>query len=315
MEAPRNSRSSKGGTLRLVPQPRMAYTPVAAARWMSAMVARSKVADSRSPSSSVCCAGIPGAGKTVSWGGGVMVMGLSLLVRRRVVGAEVVEVPCRSVALEVRRVVGAAGGGEQFPELVEVLGFHRFLDAVRTERSDRSLDVDPGFVNRVPKGVAGVAADHEPAGLGHEGGHVPDVAAYHDVHALHGDPAPGAGIAVDHHESAVAGGRSRLGGIPVHVHFSGHDVLGESDAGIAGDGHLALLVHSGGVVAGVAVDGDADVGAAAHRGAVLAFRVGDGPGLPVGGVMKGLVEVTDRAAGQVDAEGLQRCFNIFGACQ
>src|SRR5918994_1936617 len=126
---------------------------------MSAMVARWKVADSRSPSSAMFW-GRSRAGRTVSWGSEVMVMGLSL-VRRRVVDAEVVEAPCRSVAFEVRGVVGAACRGE---------------------------------------------------------------------------------------EPAESGGRRRLGGVAVDVHFSGHDVLCESDAGVAGDGHLALLVHSGCVV-------------------------------------------------------------------
>src|SRR6476661_5427328 len=145
----------------------MSYTPVAAARWMSAMVARSKVADSRSPSSSVCW-GRSWVGRTVSWGSEVMVMGMSL-VRRRVVDAEVVKVPGRSVAFEVRRVVGTARRGEEAAEFLEVLGFHRLFDAVRAQGGHASLDVDPGLVDRVAEGFAGVAADHEPAGLGHEG--------------------------------------------------------------------------------------------------------------------------------------------------
>ncbi len=48
-DAPRNNRSSKWGTRRLAPNPRMSYMPSRAARWISAIASRSNVADSRNP--------------------------------------------------------------------------------------------------------------------------------------------------------------------------------------------------------------------------------------------------------------------------
>src|SRR4051794_10123930 len=107
--------------------------PVSAARWMSAMVARSKVADSRS-----------------------MVVPS---VRRRVVDVEVVELAGRAVAAEAGRVGGHAGGREQLGQFGQVLGAHLLLDAVGAEGLHRPLHVDPRLVEGVAERVAGVAAD------------------------------------------------------------------------------------------------------------------------------------------------------------
>src|SRR5215217_4079530 len=143
---------------------------------MSAMVARSKVADSRSPSSAMswpetcggACAGLP-------CGTEVMVMVLSLSVRRRVVDVEVVEVPGRAVATELGGVLGPSCGRQQAPQFREVFCVHRLLDTVGAERGHRAPDVEARFVDGVAQGVARVAADHQSTGLCHECGHVADV--------------------------------------------------------------------------------------------------------------------------------------------
>ena len=100
--------------------------------------------------------------------------------------------------------------------------------------------------------------------------------------------------------------RGGLGGVALHVDPAGHDVFREPDAGIAVDGHVALLVHPGCVVAGVALDGHGDVRVDADGEAVLAAGVVTVQDWPSGSVMQGRVEVADRAAGQVDADGINR---------
>ena len=71
--------------------------------------------------------------------------------------------------------------------------------------------------------------------------------------------------------------------LPFDVDRAGHHVLGDADARVADDRDLGLLVHSGGVVADVAVDGDRDRCVEADRDVVCAMRVRDddapdGPG-------------------------------------
>ena len=75
-----------------------------------------------------------------------------------------------------------------------------------------SADEQLRLVQRVAERLAGVAADDQAALLGHERAHVPDRAAHDDVGALERDPAPRRGVAVDHEQAAAGGGARGLAG-------------------------------------------------------------------------------------------------------
>ena len=135
-----------------------------------------------------------------------------------------------------------------------MFGPHLLGDAVGAQRSDVAADVDAGLVDRVAECLAGVAADHQPAGLRHERAHVADVAAHHDVDALHRNTAPRSGIALDHQQAAVGGGARRLRRVALDPDRAAHHVLGHAGACVAVDDDLGLLVHARGVVADMALD-------------------------------------------------------------
>jgi hypothetical protein len=67
------------------------------------------------------------------------------------------------------------------------------------EAARRTADVDPRLVDRVAEGLAGVTANDQATGLGHESAQVAHGAANHDVDPLHGDPAARSRVAVDDH--------------------------------------------------------------------------------------------------------------------
>src|SRR5262245_64905512 len=91
------------------------------------------------------------------------------LVGIGVVDVEVVELAGRAVALEGARVRLDPGALEQPAELGDVVIGHLLLDAVRPQAFDLALDVDLRLVDRIPEALPGIAADHETAGLAHEG--------------------------------------------------------------------------------------------------------------------------------------------------
>ena len=71
----------------------------------------------------------------------------------------------------------------------------------------------------------------------------------------------------------------------------------------------------------VGINADVTVTVEGHAG-YYAAGAGDGPGLAVDCIVEGLVEVPDRAAGQVNAEGISALFRAggcfgagFGGCQ
>src|SRR6266581_5278035 len=109
---------------------------------MAWMVARSKGADSRRPRDA----------KSMS------IAETTPSVRRRVVDLEVVQLPGRAVAAEVRGVLVELRRLEQLGQFREVFVPHLLLDAVRAEGLDRALDVDAGLVEGVAERVTGVAA-------------------------------------------------------------------------------------------------------------------------------------------------------------
>src|SRR5688572_24353429 len=95
--------------------------PSRAARWISWIVLRSNVADSRSPG---CQPGVPLRRLAT-------VSNSVISVLARVVDVEVVEPARRAVAPEVLRAgAGHAGALEQRPQLGDVLVAHLLLDAV-----------------------------------------------------------------------------------------------------------------------------------------------------------------------------------------
>src|SRR5215210_8992005 len=111
--------------------------PSRAARWISAITPRSKVADSR------------------------------------IVDRERVQRPGGPVAAELGGIgVADAGALEQRAQLGRVLRVQLLLDAVGAERRDAPAHVQARLVDRVAERLAGVAADDERARLGHEGAHV-----------------------------------------------------------------------------------------------------------------------------------------------
>src|SRR4029078_8326262 len=91
---------------------------------------------------------------------------------------------------------------------------------------------------------AGVAADDEAAGLGHEGGDVADRAADDDVAPLHGDAAAGGGVPLDDDEAAVAGCPGTFRGVPFHADRARHDVLRHAPAYAAVDGAASPAVYA-----------------------------------------------------------------------
>src|SRR5215211_3945082 len=107
--------------------------PWLAARWISWMTSRSKVADSRSPRRAI-------------------VSGISVLPG--VVDVEVVEPPRRAVAAEVGRVgVPDPGALEQRAQLGDMVLSKVLLDAVGAEALHPAAHVDVRLVDRVPERV------------------------------------------------------------------------------------------------------------------------------------------------------------------
>src|SRR5215218_8089453 len=143
--------------------------PSRAARWISWIVLRSNVADSRRPG---CQPGWPLRPRLLPRVSNSVIG--SPLVLAGVVDVEVVEPARRAVAAEVGRVgVVDAGALEQRAQLGDVVLGELLLDAVGTEALDRAAHVEVRLVDRVAERVARVAADDEAALLGHERAHVP----------------------------------------------------------------------------------------------------------------------------------------------
>ena len=187
--------------------------PSRAARWMSAIVSRSNVTDSRSPG---CQSARPRAWTCHQYAPDV-------------VDVEVVELPRRPVAAELRRVgVAIPAPASSSRSCAEVLVAHLLLDAVGARARHRPADVQPRLVERVAERLAGVAAHHQAALLGHERAHVADRAADDDVGALERDPAPRRRVAVDHEQAAAAGRPRRLAGAAVDHDRARHHVLGHA---------------------------------------------------------------------------------------
>src|SRR5829696_4871270 len=200
---------------------------------MPAMVARSKVADSRRPRS----VGVPGTEVSSPWWD-------DWSVRRRVAGGEVVEPAGRAEAAELGGVVVEPRYGEQLRQLGAVLVAQRLLHAVGPERRHAATDVETGLVDRVAEGLAGVTADDQSPGLRHEGAHRTDVTADDDVDALHRDPASHRRAALDHEQPAVTGGACGLRGVAVDPDGAGHHVLRDAHADAAMDGDGRAVVHA-----------------------------------------------------------------------
>ena len=156
------------------------------------------------------------------------------------------------------------------------------------------------LVDRVAERLAGVAAHHERAGLGHERAHVPDGAVHDDLDALHRDPAAGRGVAAHDDQPAAAGRRAGLSRIAVDHDAAGHDVLRQPDAGVAVHAHRRALVHPGAVVADVPVDVDLDLGVDPDGDRVRAVGMGDAPARRDAGGVQPAVELAQRRLRQVD---------------
>src|SRR5919107_4336035 len=180
--------------------------PSRAARWISWITSRLKIAPSRNPgrqprpaerrstssralpsvSNSVIARRAAGRGRAAS-------------VRARVVDIEVVELARRAVAAEIARgAVLHLRALEQRRQLSHVLVAHGLLHAVGAEPGHAPAHVQMSLVDGVAERVARVAAYHEAAPLRHERAHVPNRAVHHDVHALHRYATAGRRATTDH---------------------------------------------------------------------------------------------------------------------
>src|SRR5215211_8431394 len=136
--------------------------PSRAARWISWITSRLKIAPSRRPGRqprpaerrSTSSRALPSVSNSVkgstSWGQTPLGWLRVASVRPRVVDVEVVELPCRSVAFEVRRRAALHLGALQEPgQLGHVLLAHLLLDAVGAEGGDGPAHVQVRLVDRV----------------------------------------------------------------------------------------------------------------------------------------------------------------------
>src|SRR6202035_5944441 len=133
----------------------MSYIPSLAARWISAITLRSKVADSRNPGCQPPLTLAP------------------ISVAPEVLDVKVVERPRGPVTAKLGCLhVAHVGAPQQLSQLLEVLLAHVLLDAVGAEAGDRPPDVQARLVEGVAERFPGVAAHHERSSLGHERAHV-----------------------------------------------------------------------------------------------------------------------------------------------
>ncbi len=176
-----------------------------------------------------------------------------------------------------------------------VFGPHLLGDAIGAKGCDIAPDVDACLVDRVSERLAGIAANDEPARLGHERAHVSDVAANHNVDPLHRNTAPRSGFALDHQQPAVCRGTCGLGCAAFDPDGAAHHVLGDAGARVAVDRDMGLLIHARGVVADVARDAHPYRRVQADRDVVCAVGVGDERSHPRGRVRA--ARYSPRAAG------------------
>ncbi len=126
-----------------------------------------------------------------------------------------------------------------------VVGFRHRLEArVGAERAHLAAHVDHGFVERVAQRIAGIAADHEAAGLRHEGGEAADAAADDDVAALQRDAAAQRGIAFDDQQPPCAEAPGAGGGEPLTRTVPDIMFSADAGAGVAVHGDVGVLVHA-----------------------------------------------------------------------
>ena len=101
------------------------------------------------------------------------------------IDVEIVKLARRAIAAEVRWLFLALGSLQQPLKIGEMFGPHFLLDAVGAKACDLALHIEPRFINGIAQRIAGIAADNQIAALRHEGRHVADRAAHHDIDALH----------------------------------------------------------------------------------------------------------------------------------
>ena len=101
--------------------------------------------------------------------------------------------------------------------------------------------VDHRLVERVAQAVAGVAADQDGAGLGHEAGHGAGVAGDGHRGALERDPGAQRGVAFDDDPPAAGAGPGALRGAATHADGPAHQVLAHRPADEAVDRDVGAL--------------------------------------------------------------------------
>ena len=119
---------------------------------------------------------------------------------------------------------------------------------------------------------------------------MPDRSLHHNIEPAQRDAAARRCVAIYDQQSAATGRARRLRRIALHVHATGHHVLGQARSGIAVHRDMRVLVHTGAVIADMAVDGDAHVAVEPARKRMRTARVADEEIAAVG-VMQELVHL------------------------
>src|SRR5437773_8689383 len=194
-----------------------------------------------------------------------------------VIDVEIIELAGRAEAAEVLRIGLDLGLLQEAGELGEMMVGHLLFDAVGTETVDLASDIELRLIDGIAQGFARISAHNEMAALRHEGRHMADRAADHDIDALHRDAAARGGIALDDQEPAIAGRTRRLASIAVDAHDARHHVFGDTWTRMAMDEDFGMLVHAAAIEAGMAADLDHNRGIETAGNGMLAHRVLDQP--------------------------------------
>ena len=192
---------------------------------------------------------------------------------------------------------------QQLADRGEILLGHGLFPGVGPQRVNLPPNIDHGFIERVAQPGAGVAANHQAAGLGHEGGHVAHVASHYDVAALQGNAAAGGSASLDEEQAPMGRGPGALGGESLDPHLSRHHVFPDAPAHVPMDHDPGLAVHASQEIAGVAPDIHLDGRVQSHGDVVEPVGVEDLDSGGGGGpdfMMEEVVEPADRQLVQVD---------------
>ena len=168
-----------------------------------------------------------------------------------------------------------SGPLEQPAQLGRVAVGHRFFLGIGAESVNLAAHIDHGLVERIAQAARGVAANDQPAGLGHERRDMSDTAADDNVAAFHRDAATARCIPFDDDQPTMPRRPDTFGSIAAHADHARHDILGHAPADAAMHVDASPLVHAADEIAGMAADCDVDVGVQPDGQVVHAVGVED----------------------------------------